>query len=584
MYKTGKKISSKRTPATASKRFRVASLILLVALAASAGAQQVDIRQSRLQEIHRRLTNEPSHGFGALTGRCFSWNEISYTVGDFEDTLENNQQLMTLLEALPALEEPLVESYQISSTNGRWTRTATDGPPPMPPNQSLPIRTPITLTYSFVPDGTTVPSQHDEEPTDGSTLFAAMNANFPGGESAWKAKFGAALNRIGTMTGITYMEVSDDGASFPGSAGQLGVRGDIRIAMHSIDGSDGPNVLAYNFFPNTGDMVLDVDNMSFWTNSTNDYRNLRQVVMHEHGHGLGYKHVDPINGTKLMEAFYSSNFDGPQEDDIRGFQRQYLDGLETNDSVFDAYGLGVLPATAGDLSIEDDGLVDVYSFAAPVSGRIHVTVSPVGTTYDVGPQEGIIVAVDALRIHDLAFDLLDEDGTTVLATVDDNGLGEAESLTDFQLPPGMSTGYLRVQAILPTDDIQRYSISLSEVTEPDIDVSPLLLDFGEHEISDGPTASQTVSIQNLGNGELSFIGDGIAIVDSSEFFISNMAPLASIPSSGEINVEVGFDPEGTNGPREGTLRITTNDPDESTVEVSLGAGAVPVELSWIVLE
>jgi hypothetical protein len=51
------------------------------------------------------------------------------------------------------------------------------------------------------------------------------------------------------------------GASMPGNAGQLGVRGDVRIGGRSIDAPS--NVLAYNYYPSVGgDMVLDTDDAS----------------------------------------------------------------------------------------------------------------------------------------------------------------------------------------------------------------------------------------------------------------------------------------------------------------------------------
>ena len=40
------------------------------------------------------------------------------------------------------------------------------------------------------------------------------------------------------------MEAGEDGAPWPASAGQLSVRGDVRIVSQTIDGLN--NVLAYN--------------------------------------------------------------------------------------------------------------------------------------------------------------------------------------------------------------------------------------------------------------------------------------------------------------------------------------------------
>ena len=59
---------------------------------------------------------------------------------------------------------------------------------------------------------------------------------------------------------------------------------DMRMAGHPIDGNSG--ILAFNYFPNTGDMVIDTSDNFFATTTSNSLR-LRNVLAHEHGHGLG---------------------------------------------------------------------------------------------------------------------------------------------------------------------------------------------------------------------------------------------------------------------------------------------------------
>ena len=81
-------------------------------------------------------------------------------------------------------------------------------------------------------------------------------------------------------------EPADDGLAINGSTsvffdGILNSRGDLRIGGTSIDGTSG--TLAYNYFPDSGDMVLDTDDMSFYSNPFNNFRAMRNVIMHEHG-------------------------------------------------------------------------------------------------------------------------------------------------------------------------------------------------------------------------------------------------------------------------------------------------------------
>src|SRR6185295_3002916 len=124
-----------------------------------------------------------------------------------------------------------------------------------------------------------------------------------------------------------------DGAVW-GSGGNGSTRGDFRISMKNIDGGNG--ILAYNNFPGGGgDMVI--DRSEAWQSSGSSNIFLRDVVMHEHGHGIGLQHVCPVFGGgpgsgRLMEPFINTAIDGPQHDEIRGAQRLYGDRDEPNNN------------------------------------------------------------------------------------------------------------------------------------------------------------------------------------------------------------------------------------------------------------
>ena len=141
-------------------------------------------------------------------------------------------------------------------------------------------------------------------------------------------------------------EPADDGLDLGGFPGLLGVRGDIRVGGAVIDGPGG--VLGSNGFPNDGDMILDTGEWTAFSNPAGDYLELRNVVMHEHGHGLGLSHVESSDAAFLMEPFFDISFDGPQLDDIRGLHRAYGDAWEKshdgqgNNSVMNATPLGPL--------------------------------------------------------------------------------------------------------------------------------------------------------------------------------------------------------------------------------------------------
>src|SRR5262249_10817685 len=162
---------------------------------------------------------------------------------------------------------------------------------------------------------------------------------------------------------------------------------------------------------------------AFFTNTSFGSLRLRNTVAHEHGHGLGFSHVCPIDHTKLMEPFLTTSFDGPQLDDILGGSRAYGDMLERNDLSSDASDIGALSdgtVTLDDLSMDGNSDVDYFMFRVGPDKKASVTVTPIGSSYLQGPQnpDGSCSAgttFDSLVQNDVGVDLLDSDGTTVLA-------------------------------------------------------------------------------------------------------------------------------------------------------------------------
>ncbi|HKQ47804.1 MAG TPA: putative Ig domain-containing protein [Phycisphaerae bacterium] len=368
--------------------------------------------------------------------------------------------------------------------------------------------TPRALTWSFVPDGLSIPSGIGEAVAN-SDLFARMDALFAaqGGRATWINRFQQSFDRWAQICGTSYTRITvggndwDDGAAW-GSAGSVGLRGDIRICMKNLDGANG--VLAYNFFPSgglaPGDMVL--DRSEGWGSSSNQHRFLRNTVMHEHGHGLGILHVCPINGTKLMEPFLNTGFDGLRHDDIRGGQRHYGDIYESNNTAGTATNIGTLiigtpinlgalpappagtnPANSSTLSIDANAKNDYYRFHVDTPVLATVTVTPQGLTYLNAAQNGdgscpAGTNVNSLAIADLVVEIRDTNGVTVLGTANATGAGSAETLANVNLP---IAGDYYVQVLennTPTES-QLYTMSLSAAAScPAITVDPASLPNG----------------------------------------------------------------------------------------------------------
>ena len=317
----------------------------------------------------------------------------------------------------------------------------------------------------------------DDDTTCTSNLIAQFDANYGAGN--WQAEIQAVWDNWTSLTGNVYTPAVpldpdgtpiDDGAVWPDTRGVANVRGDIRIGGCDIDGDS--NTLAYNFFPNTGDMKIDATDVFFQTtNLTTAFHN---VFSHEHGHGVGLDHVCPINGTKLMEPVINLGFRGLQHDDIRGVQRGYGDRFEVinnpNDTAGAATPLTLEPAQSEQqLSLDSTGDVDWFTFDANVRDTLTVSVIPNGLVYPEGPDPGLcsggpgsVSSLDSRAIQDLSFEI--RDATGVVTTVDSTGAGAAESISDFVIP-ATGTYFVRVLGT-GTDDAQLYDLSVRKDPAP----------------------------------------------------------------------------------------------------------------------
>lgn len=389
---------------------------------------------------------------------------ICFAPGTSEETVARAYARAPWGQVPNSLTDP-IDSFQLAN---RWYGGATASPND---GTSDSEGDPVILTWSVVPDGTAIPG-YNGEPANPSDLRAFLNGIYSGGEVQWLAVLEQIFDRWTVLTGITFIyESEDDGVTLAGSSssGAIGVRGDVRLGGHLIDGGSG--VLAYNFYPTTGDMVIDTGD-TYYNNISGGSVRLRNVLAHEAGHGIGLKHVCPINQSKLMEPYVTTVFDGPQHDDIRGSNRLYGDFFEDDDTTGTAADLELLgPATTiGDLSLDDDSDIDFYAISLAAGAVLDVVVKPVGFTYLEGPQNSngscsTGSSFNSMSIHDLSLQILDADGSTVLASADIGVEGELEELTSIVLPNG--TGFMEISGS-SANDVQLYEIDLATEVLPDL--------------------------------------------------------------------------------------------------------------------
>ena len=352
--------------------------------------------------------------------------------------------------------------------------------------------TPRQLTWSFVPDGMSIPNGIGEG-TAPSTLFATMDSKFGNNRALWIGLFEQSFERWSQVAGLTYQRITvggndwDDGASW-GSSGSTS-RGNIRIAMKPIDGGSG--VLAYNNFPGNGsggNMVL--DSAENWQSSSNNYRFARNIIMHEHGHGLGIAHSCPINNSKLMQPFLSTSFDGPRQDDVRAAQRHYGDFFGNNNTFAAATELGALangqtlnPSAwpvgqssvpfASRTSIDNNSEQDFYRFSVDAPRVVNISLVPVGSNYATYQQNAptssgcpadTAANENALAIRDLAFDVLNASGQVQLS-IDANGIGMGESRSGLLLSPA-GNWTVSVRSTTTVSNVQLYTLTITGVSTP----------------------------------------------------------------------------------------------------------------------
>jgi hypothetical protein len=355
----------------------------------------------------------------------------------------------------------------------RWSHTATNG-------YTGTSGRPITLTYSFVSDGTLIRDLENNQVS--SSLFATLTAQF-GSEAAWKAKFAQIFAEWSRVTGVHYVyEPNDDGATFMSASGETGVRGDVRIGSVPLDGPS--NVLAFDYFPDYGDMVLDAD--EDWADPSQNYIFMRNILSHEHGHGLGLSHVCPISSTKLLEPFYTPAFDGPQHDDIRAAQRNYGDSLEPNNTAALASVFGTITSDSSISNIGLDHLSDVdwIKFAIPAGKGMTLTLDPVGSTYLSGPQNqqtgacGAGTSINSRAIMNLDLSLYNAAGTTLLLQSNTHATGDSERIFHYPVSQNGDSFCVKISAGSGTDDCQLYKLKfdLFNLSDPFLNVNPLKFD------------------------------------------------------------------------------------------------------------
>lgn len=209
---------------------------------------------------------------------------------------------------------------------------------------------------------------------------------------------------------------SDDGMDWTSASNGSGNRGEIRIAMATIDGPG--NILAISAGPEFGEIILDAgetEEGETWAQEFGEgpvrFGKLVNVLMRHIGFAVGLNRACPDNDInssqkKLMAQPLMTSFIGLQPDDLRAVHRLYGDqafiesvtagGLVSNDSLANAFPITqdgqLIPPIPFDrvfsLDAADDQ--DWFRFSVAENSVIQITVgaNPVGGSYTEAPLGG----------------------------------------------------------------------------------------------------------------------------------------------------------------------------------------------------
>lgn len=339
-----------------------------------------------------------------------------------------------------------VSAYDITN---RWTNTKTDG-------GGLQYGDPTTLLWSVVPDGESWsrggPSDVIDALDDGWGV-AAIDRTPDLTNRPWWSIMDRVYDQYTRVSGLTMIYEPEQNAD----GTDTGMSGDIRIGGVPFTWeNDTGGVLADNSFPNNGDMRIDTyrnpsnGNPSFWISNPGQLRNL---IAHESGHGIGLSHSDISGANAVMETPLETSFWGVQFDDVYAMNRLYGDPREKNggnDTMATATDLGNLGTNGsvdmgtdavdsvvgeldGDwLGIDDDADTDWFKFTTTGQAWTSIQVRPDGPTYTTAEQGSNI---DFSARSDLSYEVYNASGVKIL-DMDLEEAGTREFIDHMAIGPG----------------------------------------------------------------------------------------------------------------------------------------------------
>lgn len=188
----------------------------------------------------------------------------------------------------------------------------------------------------------------------------------------------------------------------------------------------------------------------------------------------------------------------------------------------------------------DDSTMEVIiqTFLASVSGLpSYVTVTPESGSLAAGNTESVSVTIDPADV-----------------------------------PEGRTSLNLVISSNDPDEGVIYVPISFTNNTTPGVEVSATSFSYGD--VYQGHPVSEELEITNVGSDQLevSFASD------NSDFSVSEAS--LSIAVGESVIVEVAYDPT-VDGAATGTITLTSNDPDNATIEIAVDGNAITPALAVV---
>jgi len=361
---------------------------------------------------------------------------------------------------------------------------------------------PQRITYSFVPDGTSIGGVP-------SNLQATLNARFPG--VSWKDEFAQAAATWQKAANLNFAPVPDDGSPIGVAGNQQGDTrfGDIRIGGYAQPSGQ----LAFAYLPppvnggtNAGDIFFNTAQSWRIDGTTFD---LETVAIHEFGHALGMDHSS-LSAAAMWPA-YTGTKPVLTTDDIGGIRAIY-DARRVDP--FDADGSNNTSGQADDITSHLDA-----------SGRL--TLTGLDSTPPAGIASGdndwfrvtapaTTTATMVVRMQSSGLSLLspmvtvfNAAGTTLLGQQSSLAYGDAVSVTLAGVTPGQTYLIRARGATSGNPGYGAYALQVSFGSSPLAAVAvPRTMVAATTDLGGGPLAGATRG-EAIGPGELTGRGGAL---------------------------------------------------------------------------